>query len=73
MGILEHGGKVRTLVLPNRKRHAIQSGFKKHVEAGADLYTDALLSYQGLESDYAHQVVDNAVQYVDGKVHTNGL
>jgi hypothetical protein len=26
-----------------------------------------------LESDYAHKVVDHAVQYVDGKVHTNGL
>src|SRR5208282_4700150 len=46
---------------------------KKHVEAGAALYTDALLSYNGLETDYAHQVVDHAVQYVDGRVHTNGL
>lgn len=24
-------------------------------------------------SDYAHQVVDHAVAYVDGKIHTNGL
>ena len=23
--------------------------------------------------EYAHQVVDHAVEYVDGKVHTNGL
>src|SRR6202051_4372958 len=73
MGILERGGKVRTSVLPNRKRHAIQSEVRKHVEAGAALYTDALLSYSGLESEYAHQVVDHAVQYVDGQVHTNGL
>lgn len=36
-------------------------------------YTDALLSYDGLAGDYAHQVVDHAVQYVDGRVHTNGL
>jgi|ERR1039458_1555959 transposase-like protein len=73
MGILERGGKVHTSVLPNRKRHAIQAEVKKHVEAGAALYTDALMSYNGLESEYAHQVVDHAVQYVDGKVHTNGL
>src|SRR5438477_6729682 len=73
MGILERGGKVRTSVLPNRKRQAIQSEVKKHVEAGAALYTDALLSYEGLASDYAHKVVDHAVQYVDGRVHTNGL
>ena len=73
MGMLERGGKVRTSVIANRKRHAIQSEVKKHVEAGAALYTDALRSYNGLESDYAHRVVDHAVQYVDGKVHTNGL
>jgi len=46
---------------------------RKHVQAGSALYTDALLSYEGLEGDYAHMVVDHAVQYVDGKVHTNGL
>jgi transposase-like protein len=73
MGVLERGGKVRATVVPNRKRHALHSEVRKHVEAGAALYTDALLSYEGLEGEYAHQVVDHAVQYVDGKVHTNGL
>ena len=51
----------------------LQAEVRKHVEAGAALYTDALLSYEGLATDYAHQVVDHAVQYVDGRVHTNGL
>ena len=73
MGLLERGGKVRTVVIPNRKKSALQGEVKKHVEAGAALYTDALLSYSGLAGDYAHQVVDHAVQYVDGRVHTNGL
>jgi transposase-like protein len=73
MGILERGGRVRTTVVANRKKSALQAEVRKHVEAGAALYTDALLSYSGLASDYAHQVVDHAVQYVDGKVHTNGL
>lgn len=43
------------------------------MEAGAALYTDALLSYEGLEGRYAHQVIDHAVKYVDGRIHTNGL
>jgi transposase-like protein len=73
MGILERGGKVRTTVVPNRKKHELQSQVRQHVEAGAALYSDALLSYNGLASDYAHKVVDHAVQYVDGRVHTNGL
>jgi transposase-like protein len=73
MGILERGGKIRTVVVPNRRKDALQTEVKKHVEAGAALYTDALLSYEGLASEYAHKVVDHAVQYVDGRVHTNGL
>jgi transposase-like protein len=73
MGILERGGKIRTVVVPNRKKHALQTEVRKHVEAGAALYTDALLSYDGLAGDYAHQVVDHAVEYVSGTCHTNGL
>ncbi len=46
---------------------------RKHVEAGSALYTDALPSYSGLAQEYAHAVVDHAVAYVDGRVHTNGL
>ena len=72
IGILERGGKVRTAVIPNRKKEALQTEVRKHVEAGAALYTDALQSYSGL-NEFEHQVIDHAVAYVDGKVHTNGL
>jgi transposase-like protein len=72
MGILERGGKIRTTVIPNRKRKAIQREVRNHVEAGSAIYTDALKSYEGLD-EFQHQVVDHAVQYVDGKIHTNGL
>ncbi len=58
---------------PARKKTVLQSEVKKHVEAGAALYTDALLSYEGLATDYAHKVVDHAVEYVNGRIHTNGL
>jgi len=73
MGILERGGKVKTVVVANRKKTALQSEVKKHVEAGSALYTDALLSYEGLAGQYAHKVVDHAVEYVNGRIHTNGL
>jgi len=73
VGVLQRGGEIRTAVIPNRKKATLQAEVKKHVEAGAALYTDFLLSYDGLAGDYAHQVVDHAVQYVDGQVHTNGL
>ena len=73
MGILERGGEVRTAVVPSRRKPVLQAEVRKHVEAGAALYTDYLLSYEGLAADYAHKVVDHAVEYVNGRVHTNGL
>ena len=73
MGILERGGKIRTTVVPTRRKKVLQDEVRKHVTAGTALYSDALLSYEGLASDYPHKVVDHAVQYVDGRVHTNGL
>jgi transposase-like protein len=73
MGLLERGGEVRTAIIPSRKKAVLQAEVKKHVEAGSALYTDALLSYEGLASEYAHQVVDHAVEYVNGRIHTNGL
>jgi transposase-like protein len=79
MGILERGDKatgktstVRTTVVPNTKKKALQPEVRKHVEAGSALYTDALKSYDGL-NEFEHQVIDHAVAYVDGKIHTNGL
>src|SRR6266567_539964 len=73
MGILERGGRIRTSVVPSRRKKVLQDEVRKHVTAGAALYSDALKSYEGLATDYAHQVIDHAVQYVDGRVHTNGL
>jgi transposase-like protein len=75
MGILERskdGSRVRAAVIPNRKKKALQAEVRKHVEAGSALYTDALQSYNGLD-EFQHQVIDHAVAYVDGHVHTNGL
>jgi transposase-like protein len=72
-GILERGGKVRTMVLPDRQKHTVHPVIKEHVEAGSALFTDAMLGYRGLDADYVHGVIDHAIAYVDGKIHTNGL
>jgi len=73
MGLLQRGGEIQTVVVPSRKKPILQAEVKKHVEAGSALYSDALKSYDGLSNEYAHQVIDHAVAYVDGRVHTNGL
>lgn len=73
MGILERGGKVHVKVVPNRRKKALHAEVKAHVAAGSALYSDALKSYDGLSQEYAHQVIDHAEKYVDGRVHTNCL
>jgi len=73
MGIVQRGGKVRTQVVGNVKKKTLQDEVRKHVQAGSALYSDALRSYDGLERDYAHQVIDHAICYVEGSVHTNTM
>jgi transposase-like protein len=71
--VLERGGKVRAKVVEKRKKKDLQALVRENVEPKSALYSDALLSYDGLSEDYAHQVIDHAEAYVDGQVHTNGM
>lgn len=73
LGILERGGKVRAMVVEDRERATLQGKIRKHVELGAEILTDELHSYWGLEKEYVHQIVNHAYQYAIGHVHTNGL
>jgi len=78
MGMLERGtiakhSKIRTKVLPDTQRVSLHAEIRKHVEGGSNLFTDAYVSYKGLEKEYAHQVIDHAVSYVEGHVHTNTI
>jgi transposase-like protein len=71
--VLERGGKVRAKVVDKRKKKDLQALVRDNVEAGSALYSDALQSYSGLAGEFEHQVIDHAVAYVDGQVHTNGM
>ena len=73
MGIMERGGNVRAMVVDNRKKKTVQNTVREHVEAGSAIFTDELKSYDGLESDFQHAVINHAVEYVDGNVHTNAM
>lgn len=71
--VLERGGKVRAKVVGKRKKNDLQALVRENVEPNSALYSDALKSYDGLDSEYAHEVVDHAVEYVRENVHTNTL
>lgn len=73
MGLLERHGEVRTMVVANTKRKSLHGEVSAHVEAGSTVYSDALRSYNRLNEDYMHRVINHAERYVDGIVHTNGI
>lgn len=77
MGVLkrgtatEHSTAVAAHIV-NRKKANVHAGVRAAAEPGSKLYTDALRSYEGM-SEYVHEVVDHAVEYVRDHVHTNGM
>lgn len=79
MGLLERHGNdgthsmVRTVVVNSPRKNDLIPHVYAHVETGAAVYTDALRSYNRLDADFIHGVIDHAESYVDGQIHTNGL
>jgi len=74
VGLLDREtGKVRVEHVANRKKGTLQGHVKAHVAKGAQLMTDELASYAGLEKEYVHQFVNHAEEYVRGNVHTQGI
>jgi len=73
LGMMERGGNVRAMVVDNRRKKELQSRVREQVEAGAAIFSDELKSYEGLDADYQHAVINHAVEYVNGNVHTNAM
>jgi transposase-like protein len=78
MGLLERGtrkqaSRVVLKVLKTRRKAELHRHVLNHVAGGSNLLTDSLRSYNGLDDKYVHEVIDHAVSYARGHVHTNGL
>src|SRR5579863_6576509 len=71
MGMMERGGNVRTIVIPDRRKETLQPIVRNHIHSGSALMTDEMGGYKGLNGEYEHQIVDHAVKYAEGRVHTN--
>jgi len=55
VGFLERGGKVRTSVPSNRRKHTMHKEVKQNVSAGSILFTDELKSYNDLAEEFRSQ------------------
>lgn len=65
-GILKRGGRVIADVVENAKRKTLVPNIQSVVEKGSTIYSDALKSYESLSSEYIHETVDHAREYVRG-------
>jgi len=72
-GMVERGGKVVASHVDTRKKKELQPIIRERIEAGAAIFSDELKSYDGLQPDYQHAVINHAVEYVSGNVHTNTM
>lgn len=43
------------------------------VEQGSTVYSDAYRSYDRLQDEFVHNVINHAEHYVDGHIHTTGI
>jgi len=66
-------GKVRLRHVATRRKDELTKIVRENVKPGSEVMTDELLSYDGLDSEYAHKVINHAEKYVDGNVHTNRM
>jgi transposase-like protein len=73
MGLLERKGRVRAKVIEKTDKATLHNEVKENVEQGSNLFTDEWRSYQGLNDDYVHEVINHSIEYVKGNVHTNGI
>jgi len=78
LGIVERtsdrgASRVKIVHVTNVRRRTLAPEIRAAVEAGSHLYTDALKSYLGLSDAYTHEMIDHAIEFVRGNVHTNNI
>jgi transposase-like protein len=78
LGLLERAtnekpSRVRCKVMPGIRVRDLDPEVRANVEKGSELLTDSHPSYYKLADEYVHNVIDHAISYAEGHVHTNGL
>jgi transposase-like protein len=76
-GMVQRGEKgktrVRAMIVPDTRGRTLLPRILDNVEGGSILYTDASRSYDDARGWYRHEVINHAVAYVQGRVHTNHI
>lgn len=71
VGMLERNGRVKAEVVMDRTNATLHALASKHILSGSTLMADEHGGYKG--TDFEHEIIDHANEYVNGLIHTNGI
>jgi transposase-like protein len=71
VGMLERNGRVKAQVVENRTKSVIHALVNEHLAPGTTLVSDEHGGYVG--TSFEHEVINHAIEYVNGQIHTNGI
>lgn len=72
-GIVERGGNVIAKVVEKPNRRTLTNFLLDNVHGYAKLFTDENHGYDHMGFYYEHHVINHAIEYVRGNVHTNSM
>jgi len=74
MGMLQRSGKVKAKVIKHADTKTLLGLINDNVETGSVVMTDDHGGYRNMShEDYIHEVINHAVEYVRGNIHTNSI
>jgi transposase-like protein len=71
VGMMERKGRVKAEVVMERSHPTLRAVANKHITPGAWVVTDEWGGYKGI--NFEHVIINHAVEYVNGQVHTQGI
>jgi transposase-like protein len=73
MGMVERKGRVRAKVIAWADTNTLNENIRENVESGSNVFTDDHGGYRHMGDEYTHGIINHAVEYVNGNIHTNSI
>src|SRR5206468_582620 len=75
LGMVERGGRVRAITIPDRGGETIKGAMRKHILPSSMIFTDEWPLYKGTDREYRghRRIKHKAHVYVDGDTHTQTI
>jgi transposase len=74
-GMIERGGRVRVMIVPDRSKETLHAAIRANVSPDASIYTDEFTLYAGLGREFArhYRIKHTESIYAQGHIHTQTI